>query len=98
MNLTDFLKNGGEIRQSQYVSVERPIIFNKDLSTKDIAKILETGEIVNDYAPGDIIDYDHEMSIPVKETGIEYIIYQGTTPIKTCDAFEDAIKYIQEKL
>lgn len=98
MNLTDFFKNGGEIRQSQYVAVERPIIFNQDLSTKDIAKILETGEIVNDYASGDIIDYDHEMSIPVKDTGIEYVIYQGVTPIKTCDIFEDAIKYIQEKL
>lgn len=98
MNLTDFFKNGGEIRQSQYVAVERPIIFNQDLSTKDMARILENGEIVNDYAPGDIIDYDHEISITVKDTGIEYIIYQGTTPIKTCDAFQDAIKYVQEKL
>lgn len=98
MNLTDFLKNGGEIRHSQYVAVERPIIFNQDLSTKDIAKILETGEIVNEYAPGDIIDYDHEISIPVKDTGIEYIIYQGVTPIKTCDTFQDAIKYVQENL
>ena len=98
MNLTNFFKNGGEIRQSQYVSIERPIIFKQDLSTKDIAKILETGEIVNDYAPGDIIDYDHEMSIPVKDTGIEYIIYRGVTPIKTCDTFEDTIKYVQENL
>lgn len=98
MNLTDFLKNGGEIRQSQYVAVERPIIFNQDLSTNDMAKILETGEIVNDYAPGDVIDYDHEMSIPIKDTGIEYVIHQGVTPIKTCDTFEDAIKYVQEKL
>ena len=72
--------------------------LTQDLSTKDMAKILENGEIVNDYAPGDIIDYDHEMSIPVKDTGIEYIIYQGTTPIKTCDTFQDAIKYVQEKL
>ena len=61
MDLTNFFKNGGEIRQSQYVSVERPIIFNQDLSIKDMAKILETGEIINDYAPGDIIDYDHEI-------------------------------------
>lgn len=98
MNLTDFLKNGGEIHQSQYVAVERPIIFNQDLSTNDMSKILENGEIVNDYAPGDIIDYDHEMSIPVKDTGIEYIIYQGTTPTKTCDTFQDAIKYVQENL
>lgn len=98
MNLTNFLKNGGEIRQSQYVAVERPIIFNQDLSTKDISKILETGEIVNDYAPGDVIDYNHEMSIPVKDTGIEYVIYQGVTPIKTCDTFEEAIKYVQENL
>lgn len=98
MNLTDFLKNGGEIRQSQYVAVERPIIFNQDLSTKDMATILETGEIVNDYAPGDVIDYNHEMSIPVKDTGIEYVIYQGVTPIKTCDTFEEAIKYVQENL
>ena len=98
MNLTNFFKNGGEIRQSQYVAVERPIIFNQDLSTKDMAKILENGEIVNDYAPGDIIDYDHEISIPVKNTGIEYIIYQGTTPIKTCNTFDDAIKYVQENL
>lgn len=98
MNLPDFFKNGGEIRQSQYVAVERPIIFNQDLSTKDVDKILETGEIVNDYAPGNIIDYDHEMSIPVKDTGIEYVIYQGVTPIKTCDTFQDAIKYVKEKL
>ena len=98
MNLTNFFKNGGEIRQSQYVAVERPIIFNQDLSTKDMATILENGEIVNDYAPGDIIDYDHEISIPVKNTGIEYIIYQGTTPIKTCNTFDDAIKYVQENL
>ena len=98
MNLPDFFKNGGEIRQSQYVAVERPIIFNQDLSTKNMTKILETGEIVNEYAPGDIIDYDHEISIPVKDTGIEYIIYQGVTPIKTCDTFQDAIKYVQENL
>lgn len=98
MNLTDFFKNGGEIRQSQYVAIERPIIFNQDLSTKDMSKILENGEIVNDYAPGDIIDYDHEMSIPVKDTGIEYIIYHGTTPIKTCDTFQDAIRYIHENM
>lgn len=98
MNLPDFFKNGGEIRQSQYVAVERPIIFNQDLSTDDMAKILENGEIVNDYAPGDVIDYDHEMSIPVKDTGIEYVIYQGITPIKTSNTFEDTIKYVQENL
>ena len=98
MNLPDFFKNDGEIRQSQYVAVERPIIFNQDLSNNDMAKILENGQIVNDYAPGDIIDYDHEMSIPVKDTRIKYVIYQGVTPIKTCDKFQDAIKYVQEKL
>lgn len=98
MNLTNFFKNGGEIRQSQYVAVERPITFSQDLSTDEMAKIFEDGDIVNGYGPGDIIDYDHEMSIPVKDTGLEYVIYQGVTPIKTCDTFEAAVQYIQEKL
>lgn len=98
MDLTNFFKNGGEIRQSQYVAVERPITFSQDLSTDEMAKILEDGDIVNDYGPGDIIDYDHELSTPVKNTGVEYVIYQGVTPLKTCDTFEAAVKYVQEDL
>lgn len=98
MKLTNFFKNGGEIRQSQYVVLERPITFNQTLSTNEMAAILEDGAIVNGYGPGDILDYDHETSIPVKNTGIEYIVYQGVTPIKTCDTFEAAIKYVEEKL
>lgn len=38
------------------------------------------------------------MSIPIKDTGIEYVIYQGVTPIKTSNTFEEAIKYVQENL
>lgn len=98
MNLPNFFKNGGEIRQSQYVTVERPITFSQDLSTNEMATILENGEIVNGYGPGDIIDYNHELSIPVKDTGLEYVVYQGVTPIKTCDTFNGAVKYIQEEL
>ena len=63
-----------------------------------MVKILEDGEIINGYGPGDILDYDHELSIPVKDTGLEYVVYQGVTPIKTCDTFEAAVKYVQEKL
>lgn len=98
MKLTNFFENGGEIRQSQYMAVEQPITFSQTLSTDEMAKILEDGKIINDYGPGDILDYDHELSTPVKNTGIEYVIYQGVTPIKTCDSFKNAIKYIQEKL
>ena len=98
MELTNFFKNGGEIRQSQYVAVERPITFSQTLSTDEMTKILEAGDIVNDYGPGDIIDYDHELSTPIKNTGIEYVVYQGVTPIKTCDTFEAAVKYVQEDL
>ena len=98
MKLTNFFKNGGEIRQSQYVAVERPITFSQTLSTDEMAKILEDGKIVNGYGPGDIIDYDHELSTPVKNTGLKYVVYQGVTPIKTCDTFDAAVKYVQEDL
>lgn len=98
MNLPNFFKNGGEIRQSQYVAVERPITFSQDLSTNEMAAILEDGDIINGYGPGDIIDYNHELSTPVKNTGVEYVVYQGVTPIKTCDTFNDAVKYVQEEL
>lgn len=98
MKLTNFFENGGEIRQSQYVTVERPITFSQDLSTNEMTTILEDGDIVNGYGPGDILDYDHELSIPVKDTGLEYAVYQGVTPVKTCDTFNGAVKYIQEEL
>lgn len=54
MNLPNFFKNGGEIRQSQYVAVERPITFSQTLSTDEMTKILEAGDIVNGYGPGDM--------------------------------------------
>ena len=62
-----------------------------------MAKILKDGGIVNGYGPGDIIDYDNELSTPVKNIGLEYVVYQGVTPIKTCDTFEADVKYVQEE-